>query len=304
MAFFQLSDKSSSQLLGETVAAIYHYSQGVPLEEFKQHCYDEINKLVSLGRCYWLVKSHTALPDSERTLLMLGDESPRDELFDSLSIISLPVELTQCDLSFYGLTNCQNVAACEVALADEGVVHQFIFSPAEQGGDFSEEEVQSLNGLVPHLHEAFRLNVLSRIQSQDCGGVFNCALCDIDGNLIAMDEGFSTLMQTLQAGWDGILVPFDLPDASGFVVLEGVVINCTRTLDVFSLQTMRFAKGYDQLTTKELQVCFYLKQAMSNQEIAEAMSLSYKTVENHFSNIYRKLTLKNRSQLLAFLSRD
>ncbi|MBO1927581.1 helix-turn-helix transcriptional regulator [Thiomicrorhabdus sp. 6S2-11] len=297
MSFLQLSTKSASQQLGETVAEIYHYSQGAHLSDFKRHCYQALSKLVPLGECYWVIRSETLLPDSSQELQVFSGDSANSSLIDALSGCSFSNQLERVELPKQILNSQSNFAVCEMVSDDEGVTHQFLLTLQN-----SDADLQKLNQLIPHLQQAFRLNVLSRIQRQQQGCSLHCALCDRQGNLLAADQEFNQLMQSVSEQFSGTNVPFNLPDLSKFMLLGDVAINCVRTLDVFSLQATRFAKCHDRLTLKELQVCFYLKQALSNQQIAEVMGVSRKTVENHLGNIYRKLGQISRSELFALLN--
>ncbi len=51
------------------------------------------------------------------------------------------------------------------------------------------------------------------------------------------------------------------------------------------------------LTPREREVTYLLAQGFSNQQIAQEMVLSEKTVKNHISHILRKLELKDRTQV-------
>lgn len=56
------------------------------------------------------------------------------------------------------------------------------------------------------------------------------------------------------------------------------------------------AEKYGGLTAREREVMRYLSQGKSNREIAEALFLSERTVENHVANILNKLGLDSRAQ--------
>lgn len=55
---------------------------------------------------------------------------------------------------------------------------------------------------------------------------------------------------------------------------------------------------YPQLTRREQEVKAYAAGGLTNQQIADRLSISKSTVDNHFINIYRKLGIKNRRQLI------
>ncbi|MDQ3761004.1 MAG: AAA family ATPase [Actinomycetota bacterium] len=57
-----------------------------------------------------------------------------------------------------------------------------------------------------------------------------------------------------------------------------------------------------QLTPQELQVALAVQRGLTNATAASALFLSVKTVEYHLSNIYRKLGVRSRTQLIRILS--
>ncbi|WP_305147740.1 LuxR C-terminal-related transcriptional regulator, partial [Anoxybacillus gonensis] len=58
---------------------------------------------------------------------------------------------------------------------------------------------------------------------------------------------------------------------------------------------------FDNLTRREVEVLKYLVQGYSNREISENLFISIHTVKNHISNIFRKLDVSDRSQLIAMV---
>lgn len=60
----------------------------------------------------------------------------------------------------------------------------------------------------------------------------------------------------------------------------------------------RSRSGPQELTPQELQVVLAVSKGQSNREAATALFLSRKTVEYHLSNVYRKLGLSSRTELI------
>jgi DNA-binding NarL/FixJ family response regulator len=55
------------------------------------------------------------------------------------------------------------------------------------------------------------------------------------------------------------------------------------------------------LTPQELQVSLVVQRGLTNAAAAAALFLSVKTVEYHLSNIYRKLGIRSRTQLIRVM---
>jgi NarL family two-component system response regulator LiaR len=61
--------------------------------------------------------------------------------------------------------------------------------------------------------------------------------------------------------------------------------------------------GPDELTPREIEVLQLIAQGMSNREMAQALTISEKTVKTHVSNILSKLHLADRTQAAIYAHR-
>lgn len=57
----------------------------------------------------------------------------------------------------------------------------------------------------------------------------------------------------------------------------------------------------ERLTGRELEVIACIAKGFSNQDIAQALFVSEKTVKNHLTNIFRKLNVNDRTQALIYV---
>lgn len=76
----------------------------------------------------------------------------------------------------------------------------------------------------------------------------------------------------------------------------------SRLLDLTS--TARVPKPVDNLTQQELRVLRLVGQGLSNERIAETIGVSPSTVRSHLKNLYRKLSIRSRSEAVAFAARN
>lgn len=60
-------------------------------------------------------------------------------------------------------------------------------------------------------------------------------------------------------------------------------------------------EAIEALTPRELEVMEYLVRGYTNRQIAEALTLSTRTIEGYRANIYGKLGVKNRLELVEFV---
>lgn len=63
-------------------------------------------------------------------------------------------------------------------------------------------------------------------------------------------------------------------------------------------------RGEERLTHREIEVLQMICRGLSNNEIAEKMFLSEKTVKNHLTNIFRKIGVSDRTQAVLYAIRN
>lgn len=59
-----------------------------------------------------------------------------------------------------------------------------------------------------------------------------------------------------------------------------------------------------ELTPREKEVCSYLKNGLSDPEIAEKLLISVHTVRDHVKNIFKKTNIQSRTKLVALLNQS
>ncbi|HET7684928.1 MAG TPA: response regulator transcription factor, partial [Candidatus Limnocylindria bacterium] len=87
--------------------------------------------------------------------------------------------------------------------------------------------------------------------------------------------------------------------ASGAVTIRELAARTLRTLGV---RTWRRAGGGSLLTPREEEVARLVAAGVTNREVAVTLFLSPKTVERHLVNLFRKLEVRNRTELAARLA--
>jgi len=82
------------------------------------------------------------------------------------------------------------------------------------------------------------------------------------------------------------------------------VERCERELGATGRRRASRGTAHLALTSQEFAVARLVARGLSNREVAAELVVSVKTVEYHLSNLYSKLGLTSRSQLVARLARD
>lgn len=73
-----------------------------------------------------------------------------------------------------------------------------------------------------------------------------------------------------------------------------------RMMQLLEKQHIEEDRNNDGLTTREMETLLLVARGLIAKEIARALSISEKTVRNHISNIYRKLGIYDRSQVVIY----
>lgn len=117
------------------------------------------------------------------------------------------------------------------------------------------------------------------------------------------DENYYTRM--VEAGASGFL----LKDSSIDEVLEAIRCVCEggtyfseAILSTLSSQLVGSSETLDEepLSTRELEILLAVCQGLSNQEIADALFISKRTVDKHRANILEKTGCKNTASLVVY----
>lgn len=79
--------------------------------------------------------------------------------------------------------------------------------------------------------------------------------------------------------------------------------RCGFSADVQRLESAGAARSNSGLSKREFEVAGLVAEGRSNRSIAETLSLSERTVENHIASIFGKLSLRSRAEVAAFMAR-
>ena len=119
------------------------------------------------------------------------------------------------------------------------------------------------------------------------------------------------IFDALRAGAKSYLLkdasPERLADASrsvarGESTLDSGVMS--RVVSEFRHMGTGVGQRGERLTARELEILQCLVDGLSNQEAADALVVSEKTVKSHLTNIYRKLEVRDRGQAIVVALRD
>jgi DNA-binding NarL/FixJ family response regulator len=127
-------------------------------------------------------------------------------------------------------------------------------------------------------------------------------------------ESPATLVLILTSAVDWRILPAMAAGASGFLLKDadpeslgdaikavhrGEQVLCREAAEWLA----EVGPGSKRLTRREVAVLQMIARGKTNGEIADSLGISEKTVRNHVSSLYRKLSLRNRVQIAAYAAR-
>lgn len=112
------------------------------------------------------------------------------------------------------------------------------------------------------------------------------------------------MMRTISAGADGYIIndatPAELISCIKRVGSDGFYADPR----LASMLLRDRAKGTVQLTRREADVVRLVAEGLSNKQVAARLGLSDKTVKNHVANVFSKLNVCARTQIVAYAIRN
>lgn len=129
---------------------------------------------------------------------------------------------------------------------------------------------------------------------------------------LTMHESDEYFFEMLNAGASGYVpkkaAPTELVDAIRVVYGGGVYLYPSLAKSLVKDYLTRAETGedkaaFDGLTERERQVLKLIADGLGNQEVADALIISVKTVERHRANILAKLGLHSRTELVKYAIR-
>ncbi len=175
---------------------------------------------------------------------------------------------------------------------------------------FTEEERLLNEELFPHLIEALRLNWLSNLPhlySAVQKSSFNSlAACNAEGLLQMAMPSFVEAVRQEWPQWRGPLLPPPvteaiLAEAPKYVGKKAVV--GFHTMSDLILLRIRSRVPADDLSSRELEIARFFADGADYKTVAQSLSLSPSTVRNHLNNIYFKLDINDKTNLVSELAK-
>jgi DNA-binding CsgD family transcriptional regulator len=199
------------------------------------------------------------------------------------------------------------VAVFAVNGHDSGQSHRFTFRRDEAVSPFDVDERAALERIVEHLTGADmlgrRIAQHAASSNADRGGV-GIALVDRSGRLNAIDAEFVRLLREVVPDWNGTRLPFEIqepidPTRPGFV-FKGLWVAIQPQPSGHELR-IRPDRRAIKLSDRELEIAERVAEGFTFREIGMEIGVAPSTVSTHLYNLYAKLGIRRRAELVAWL---
>ncbi len=247
---------------------------------------------------YEKIKQHDVV--FARAFQSLGTVINVDVLNPEMQAIVHPDALAHCRR--FGLTYV-------LAVVDADLVAGLFFAVslyrAQSSVPFSAEERALTQALVAHFPELVAINHLRALSGTDRGARTH-AVCDREGFLYHAERDFPRRLQLEWPDWRGPQLPIPLCDSVA-ASAEGrwrngrVVAADWKPYDEFCLLSLREVVEFDRLSSREVEIARAFASGAAYGDIARALQIAPTTVRNHLSNIYTKLNVHSKAELVNAL---
>lgn len=182
--------------------------------------------------------------------------------------------------------------------------HLFSFYRKNADNAFSAKEQLTVEFILPHLVEAFRINVLNSFTFDWQNGSSFRAATDRFGKVIEAENGFRKLMCSQELLIDNDIT-FDIKNLNFPTRLKinnvSMEVNFYEGLVFFEVSQQC---PLEKLTKKQKEICKHLVSGLVDKEICRKMAISKSGVRYHLANIYKILVVDSRYTAIAYLLRQ
>lgn len=320
----------NTETFGKTLLELYRLSRMVPMPQFQRLALDAIGARFDFDSAWWGMASntpgqdleiHASLPyrlpasypslwdaiKQEDTIAQAVMAAPgttvnfaRKQLYASPGLASL--------MARFGIVHC----LCTVTMLPELNLMCFTSLYRLEGKPaFSENERRYMQLLMPHLTAALTSNWMlhlerARATRASPGSGSALAVVDRRGMLYVADQGLSELLRREWPNWSGPRLPEVLLDhLRAHTPYRGqrVSVRFHPVADLWMVDGRAVTEA-GRLTPREAEIARRFSLGDSYKEIAKALDIAPTTARHHLREIYRKLDVSDKAELVRKLQAE
>ncbi len=171
---------------------------------------------------------------------------------------------------------------------------------------FNESERRLVQCLMPHLALALTANWMKHLRMQGASAL-TMAIVDASGLIHCAEAAFAELLHEEWPQWVGPFLPIpwrkvaSAPSAP--LVARHIQVEIEPLRDLYLLRLSRRSPLL-LLTARERSVAHEFAEGKSYKEVAQGLSLAPATVRHYLRNVYFKLGVTNKAELIRIATRD
>ena len=311
----------------DLVLALYRASSELPVGEFQRVALELIKPLLAFDSGWWgsgVMTAESALSIHAVHLHDMSPDAPIEyrEVADQDTAASTVLEHGDGAYRFHAPTvfsdkkaslevrhflknhNIGNMLNSGTLNRNNGFTSWITLFRANPDQDYSDRDQHLMQMLLPHLMEALSINRLIHLKHLDGSQRrFQLAIADKRGMLCHAESGFMGLLHEEFRSSATDRLPTDLIaslDGSGRYAGRTVVIQCSQSAGLLFLKA-RARLPVDALSKRETDIAHLMAQGFDYRKISQVLNISPETVRSHFKNIYKKLHISNKAQLIVML---
>ncbi|MGD8674145.1 MAG: helix-turn-helix transcriptional regulator [Thiogranum sp.] len=323
---FSILDRRSQQHfvrpssdISRYITDIYRSSRSLTISDFKHSCFDALQRIVPFDSADWATGIGAHAPARHFTRPSDGRVDSRAgrallQCAEGLSAVAPQNPKFQQHLRTWGQKGeadgpamdrvCDGESASGHTLTTTGFfgqaglftcirIHRSNSSPV-----FSCQEQYAKRQLVSHIVDAYDNNLNFALLTQHSRGP--AAIIDHHGVIHARSPDFDAMLREEWPQWAGCALPEELSalvGRGGAVYTGGRIMVRIKPEHKMSFVHAEKVSAGVKLTSRETTIAYYLRQGKGYKEIAQTLGISPSTVTNHVNSIYKKLNVRNKTEL-------
>lgn len=257
-------------VLGELLSHVHRLATMHPLSHFHRVCCEELAGTLALGSWHWLESSH-AYRETKAVLQWASTENT--------SVRELRKSIVGAESN-----------------------HNIVIGLSEASPDLGDTFWQALIQSLVHLHDNLGLSLVS--SALNAPDEAAAALVSTNGALVDASPAFFHYIRDELPDWDGVQLPHGIlnnenRDAHG-TVWRSLYIHIMEDEGYIRLLA-HLDRRQDALTPQELDIAHHIAKGCTFKQAGKALGLSPSEVASQLYNLYAKLGIGRRSELLAWL---
>lgn len=178
---------------------------------------------------------------------------------------------------------------------DSQVLHLISLYRCEESKAVTTKDKQKMQLIMPHLIESFRTNLLNNFK-RSTTSFASRAICDRYGVIIEAEEHFYKVAKIFESAGH-LNIDLDSLDCPATIVQGKTKLKIEFLQGLFYVEAEHTDRNI--LSNRELEITQLLIEGRSDKDIASSLQISKSTVNNHLTNIYKKLGIKSRKEIFS-----